>query len=83
MKFIAKIRKFIGEQETLEDRIFCVVLMVGVIIVAVSTMVTFVEDLSPIANVSTAAAIIFILFEDSERNAMMMNNTVINSIAVR
>ena len=56
MKLIAKIRKFIGEQETLEDRIFCVVLMVGVIIVAVSTMVTFVEDLSPIANVSTAAA---------------------------
>ena len=56
MGFFRKIKKFISLQDTLEDKIFCVVLLVGVVIVAVSTAVTFVEDLSPVANVSTAAA---------------------------
>lgn len=57
-----KIKKLLGENKTLEERIFTVILVVGFAIVVVSTVVTLIEKLSVFASVSTAMAAVFLLF---------------------
>lgn len=61
MKLFNKIRSFINDQKTLEDKFFAVVLIVGIFIVFISTAVTFTERLGIIANIGTASAGIMLL----------------------
>lgn len=57
-----KLKKLLGEEKTLEERIFAVTLVVGFIIVMISTIVTVIERLSPLASISSAiGALIFLL----------------------
>ena len=61
MKATKNIRRYIDDQKRLEDRLFSVVLMVGVVIVWVSMVVTFIEKLGPGANVGPIASAIMLL----------------------
>ena len=57
-----KLKKLLGEEKTLEERIFAVTLVAGFIIVMISTIVTVIERLSPLASISSAiGALIFLL----------------------
>lgn len=72
-----KIKKLIGEDKTLEERIFAVTLVVGFIIVIISTIVTVIERLSIFASVSSAiGAFIFLLI-------MVVNYVMKNEKAAR
>ncbi len=61
MKVTKNIRRYIDDQKSLEDRLFGVVLIVGVAIVWVSMVVTFIERLGPTANIGSVASAIMLL----------------------
>ena len=61
MKATKNIRRYIDDQKRLEDRLFSVVLMVGVVIVWVSMVVTFIEKLGPGANVGPIASAVMLV----------------------
>lgn len=57
-----KIKKLLGEDKTLEERIFTVTLVVGLAIVLISTIVTSIEKLGAFATIcSVVGAIMFFL----------------------
>ena len=61
MKKISRLEQAINERKSLEDRFFAVVVMVGLAIVTVSELVTFIEDISYIANLGTAIGGVLLL----------------------
>ncbi len=66
MRWMEKLRQSIKEQKTLEDRFFAVVVIVGLTIVTVSEVVTFIEDIGYIANIGTAIGgvmLLIVIFE--------------------
>ena len=56
-----RLKKAIEERKSLEDRFFAVVVMVGLVIVTVSEIVTFVEGIGYIANIGTAIGGVMLL----------------------
>ncbi len=56
-----RLTQAIKEQKTLEDRFFAVVVLVGLTIVTVSEIVTFIEDIGYIANIGTAIGALMLL----------------------
>ena len=57
-----KLKRLLWEDKTLEERIFAVTLVVGFIIVIISTVVTIIERLSIFASLSSAfGALVFLL----------------------
>ncbi|MBR1597788.1 MAG: GGDEF domain-containing protein [Lachnospiraceae bacterium] len=56
-----KIKKLLGEDKSLEERIFTVILVVALAIVLVSTVVTVIEKLGMFASVSTLMAAVLLL----------------------
>ena len=61
MNWMKKIQNAIKEQDTMEDRFFSVVVMVGLAIVSVSVVVTIVEEIGSVANIGTAIGGIMLL----------------------
>ncbi|MBP5608152.1 MAG: GGDEF domain-containing protein [Lachnospiraceae bacterium] len=61
MKLFKNLQTSIKENKTLEDRFFAVVVMVGLVIVTVSEIVTYVEDITYIANLGTAIGGVMLL----------------------
>ncbi|MCR5251666.1 MAG: GGDEF domain-containing protein [Lachnospiraceae bacterium] len=61
MKLDNNIQRYITEQDSLEDRLFGVVLAVGLVIVWISTVITFIEKLSFAANIGAVAAGLMLL----------------------
>ena len=61
MNWMKKIQNAIKEQDTMEDRFFAVVVMVGLAIVSVSVVVTIVEEIGSVANIGTAIGGIMLL----------------------
>jgi diguanylate cyclase (GGDEF)-like protein len=61
MNWFKKLAQSIREQKTLEDRFFAVVVMVGLAIVLVSMVVTFIEDISSAASVGTSLGGVMLL----------------------
>ena len=55
------INRIMGENTDLQERIFRVILYVGSVVVAISAIVTFMEDLSPFAAIITASGLIFFI----------------------
>lgn len=62
MYVVKKIFKYFYDQKTLEDRIFSFVLIIGIFVVAASTVVTYAEDLSGTATIFTSSSGIFLIF---------------------
>ncbi|MBR6258219.1 MAG: GGDEF domain-containing protein [Lachnospiraceae bacterium] len=61
MKLFKTLQTSIKESKTLEDRFFTVVVLVGLAIVTVSEIVTYVEDITYIANLGTAIGGVMLL----------------------
>ena len=61
MGWLKKIDHEINDNKTLEDRFFSVVVIVGLAIVAVSEIVTMIENIGVIANIGTAMGGILLL----------------------
>ena len=61
MRVSKNIQRYIDDQKSLEDRLFAFVLIVGVVIVWVSMVVTFIERLTPSANIGSIASAIMLL----------------------
>ena len=61
MKITRNIQRYIDDEKSLEDRFFAVVLMVGVAIVWISMVVTFIEKLSPAANIGPIISAVMLL----------------------
>ena len=61
MKVTRNIQRYIDEEKSLEDRFFAVVLMVGVAIVWVSMVITFIEKLTPSANIGPIISALMLL----------------------
>lgn len=70
-----RLKKAIEERKSLEDRFFAVVVMVGLVIVTVSEIVTFVEGIGYIANIGTAIGgvmLLIVVFEAYVRKKIDM-----------
>ena len=63
MKLLNHFRHSLHDHKTLEDRFFAVVLTVGLGIVSVSTVVTIMEKISPLANIGTGLGGIMLLVD--------------------
>ena len=55
------LKSLVAKQETLEDKIFSLTLIVGTLVVLVSTIVTYMEELSDFATVCSALNAIFFI----------------------
>ena len=63
MKWIKKLQQFYNRQKTLEDRFLAVVLFVGLAIVLVSMIVTFVEKIGSVADFGTSIGGVMLLID--------------------
>ncbi len=73
MKLFKNLQTSIKENKTLEDRFFAVVVLVGLVIVTVSEIVTYLEDITYIANLGTAIGgvmLLLVMYEAYVRKKM-------------